>query len=153
MKSSNWDKVIPGAARFVMLTTFGNAAVRDNETGLVWERSPEATLTTWFGETGAINICINKTIGGRKGWRLPAVDELASLLDLSVSPPTPGPALTAGHPFTNIQADVYWTATTVQRGPAAAWLVSFAGGNVFPDDKADSHYFWCVRGGMNADAY
>ena len=33
----NWDQVLPAATRFVVLQDFANAAVRDNETGLVWE--------------------------------------------------------------------------------------------------------------------
>src|ERR1700752_2287645 len=42
-----WDTVKPAATRFVVLSEFANAAVRDNETGLVWELSPASTLYTW----------------------------------------------------------------------------------------------------------
>ena len=63
----NWDQTLPAATRFVVLSDFANAAVRDNETGLVWEKSPEATDATW---TDAALICVNKKLGDRKGWRL-----------------------------------------------------------------------------------
>jgi hypothetical protein len=39
----NWDKNLPSASRFTILHDFNNEAVRDNETGLVWERSPIGT--------------------------------------------------------------------------------------------------------------
>src|SRR2546422_2260616 len=61
--TQNWDKVLPAAERFVVLEAFNNAAVRDNETGLVWERSPDATSNTW---SAARSICATKIVGGRK---------------------------------------------------------------------------------------
>ena len=36
----NWDKKLPNTSRFTVLTDFGGAAVRDNETGLVWAKVP-----------------------------------------------------------------------------------------------------------------
>ena len=95
--TKNWDKKLPNTSRFTVLTDFGGAAVRDNETGLVWEQSPEAKTENW---SGARFHCTRLTTGGRKGWRLPSVHELASLVDPSVAP---GPTLPAGHPFTNVQ--------------------------------------------------
>jgi hypothetical protein len=79
----SWDKKLPNASRFTVLTDFGGAAVRDNETGLVWEQSPETKTQNW---SGARFQCTSRTIGGRKGWRLPSVHELGSLVDPSVIP-------------------------------------------------------------------
>ena len=144
-----WDQTLPAVARFMILHNFADAAVLDRETGLVWERSPEApTLPPTWGT--ALIVCINKTVGGRKGWRLPSIPELASLIDPSVSP---GPLLPAGHPFLNVQSAPYWSATTNAGLSTAAWLVDFSNGAVFFDSKTGSLYAWCVRGGMNADAY
>jgi hypothetical protein len=36
---------------------------------------------------------------------------------------------------------------------AGAWLVVFNGGGVGTDGKASTDHAWCVRGGMNAEAY
>ena len=37
--TQNWDKKLPSASRFTILSAFGDAAVRDDETGLVWEKT------------------------------------------------------------------------------------------------------------------
>ena len=93
-----WDQALPAAQRFVILPAFNSEAVLDKNTGLVWERSPQTTTATW---NDALYTCINKNVGGQKGWRLPSIAELASLSDPSVAPP--GPTLPPGHPFLNVQ--------------------------------------------------
>ena len=143
----NWDQEIPAATRFVVLSDFANAAVRDNETGLVWEKSPDTTARTW---DAALSFCIYKNVGGRKGWRLPSIPELASLVDPSVA--FPGPTLLPGHPFTNVQSAHYWSAATIASSPTNAWPVNF-GGLETNSNKTLSSNVWCVRGGMNADQY
>lgn len=62
--TKHWDKKLPNTLRFAVLMDFGGAAVRDNETGLVWEQSPEAKAEDW---SGARFHCTNLTTGGRKG--------------------------------------------------------------------------------------
>ncbi len=145
--TTNWDKKLPNVSRFTVLTDFGGAAVRDNETGLVWEQSPETKTQNW---TAARFQCSSRTIGGRKGWRLPSVHELASLVDPSV---VPGPTVPTGHPFTNVQPGHYWSATSLAGKPSFAWNVGFIMGMVHYVKTTDSHSVWCVRGGNNADAY
>lgn len=144
--TQNWDKVLPAAQRFTVLTGFNNEAVRDNETGLVWERSPATTTDTWFGTRGG---CAIKNVGGRIGWRLPSLPELSSLVDPSVVPP--GPTLPVGHPFSNVQSDTYWSGSTVLG--TNAWEVSFFDGLVRSPLLTSLRRGWCVRGGMNTDAY
>ena len=144
----NWDKALLAAERFVVLTAFNNDAVRDNNTGLVWEKSPRPAPVTW---NGARFTCINKNVGGQKGWRLPSIPDLASLIDPSVAPP--GPTLSLGHPFHNIQSAGYWSATTSAEDSSDAWFVYFGRGFVDHDSKTHTGHAWCVRGSMNADAY
>jgi hypothetical protein len=147
--TQNWDKVLTVAQRFTVLDAFSNQAVRDNETGLVWERSPRITMSTWSAARGD---CANSIAGGRKGWRLPSIVELSSLVDIGST----GLALSQGHPFNNIQSAHYWSAT-VDADPVNtnAWLVLFQTGFVLTSNKAGDQtgHVWCVRGPMNADAY
>ena len=89
---------IANCPRFLVLTNWNNEAVLDKETGLVWERSPATTTHTW---SEARFQCTARTTGNRKGWRLPSIHELASLVHPSVA--SPGPTLLAGHPFTDVQ--------------------------------------------------
>lgn len=116
-------------------------AVLDKETGLVWERSPDTTVRNW---NGACEYCYRKQVGGRYGWRLPTVEELASLVDTSVGS---APYIPSGHPFSNVQSSAYWSATTYVGATSCAWNVYFNDGNVYPPSKSGTNYVWCVRGG------
>lgn len=143
----NRDKALPGAQRFVILPAFNSDAVLDKESGLVWEKSPQTTSARW---SMARRICIEKNVGGQKGWRLPSMPELSSLVDPSVAPP--GAALPPGHPFLAVQSAVYWTAAKVAEDPSGAWGVHFGlGGGATFINWAHSVQVWCVRGGMNVD--
>ena len=55
--------------------------------------------------------------------------------------------------FTGVQPRNHWSATTNAGSPASAWFVSFAGGGLGDNDKTNTNFAWCVRGGMNADVY
>lgn len=120
----------------------GNDAVLDRETGLVWEKSPASTSVAW---EPALDACSITVIGNRKGWRLPMLDELLTLVD----PSGGNPKLPAGHPFENIAGD-YWTATSENPGSGNASYVQIATGNsggaarTFVGPRA-----WCVRGPGN----
>lgn len=142
-----WDQNLPAANRFVILAAFNQQAVLDMNTGLVWERSPQTTGATW---TDARRISLEKIVGGQKGWRLPSIPELASL----IHPNAPsGPFLQPGHPFLTVQSASYWSATTNAGDPSVAWNVRFADSNVNDANKGDTLHAWCVHGGMNAEAY
>jgi hypothetical protein len=81
---------------------------------------------------------------GHTDWRLPNRKELCSLHDFSRY----NPALPAGHPFTNVQADYYWSSTTYADYPDEAWFVDMWSGYVGNDSKSyRSYYVWPVRGG------
>src|SRR5438477_12772588 len=82
----SWDQKLATATRFVVLTDWNSEAVLDRETGLVWEKSPSRTGAPWVPARMA---CLNKILGERKGWRLPSIPELASLID-----PFPGGPVT-----------------------------------------------------------
>jgi Protein of unknown function (DUF1566) len=147
-----WNTKINGPGRFTVLTAFNKEAVFDKETGLVWQRSPNpgsppGTPNHFYEE--AQFVCNTSATGGRFGWRLPTLQELASLLDPSVPPP--GPTLPVGHPFINVQA-FYWSATTLNNGGNDyAWFVNFSTGGVGTAPKFNPTFVWCVRGGQGVD--
>ncbi len=122
----------------------GGAAVRDNETGLVWDRSPAVALRTW---DDAIVHCSIREVGGRMGWHVPMKEQLASLVDKS----NRDPALPTDHPFLNIWNVGYWSATTDTDTPWHVWRVLFATGWVNANAKVFSELVWCVRGGQSFD--
>ena len=147
----SWDQKITAANRFVVLTNWFNQAVLDKETGLVWEKSTASDFRAWGpGQHNARLACATRNVGGRKGWRLPSIVELTSLID----PTRTSPALPLGHPFI-IQPGAFWSATTSAEDSTQAWFVGFTTGNVgtYYKTKIEPFRVWCVRGGMNADAY
>lgn len=153
----NWDQNLPSTSRFTVLAAFGGAAVRDNNTGLVWERAPDGTPRLW---QSAIRYCLDKVVGDTRGWRLPSVVELASVQDgSSTAPFVPASAFTysANNSTPGVQSVFYWTATLCAEcagfggavGPAA-WGVRFnfdPDGLVVPSGFDNVfHHAWCVRG-------
>ncbi len=145
----SWDQKLT-TNRFVILANWGGWAVLDRETGLVWQRSPDAIAGNWFE---AQEHCNDLVVGGRKGWRLPGLQELASLVDPTVAPP--GPMLPANHPFINVQSFLYWSAASSAAAavPApTAWYVYFFNGAVGLGYKTANLAVWCVRGGQVPDA-
>ncbi len=143
--TQNRDHALPAAQRFVILPAFSNDAVLDTKTGLVWEKSPQATSARW---SVARRTCAEKSVGGQKDWRLPSLEELASLVDYSVDPPSL--ALPPGHPFVSIKSSVYWSSTRPGDDPKGSWGVHFGlgGGSTFIN-WAHSVLAWCVHDGMN----
>jgi len=149
-----WDRTLPAndtgdpcnSSRFTCV--MGGAAVRDNETGLVWEHTPSSSAFSW---NGALNHCTTKASGNRLGWQLPTIQELASLVDRNN--PTGNPDLPPGHPFVNVASSTYWSATIVFSstvGTNRGWVLFFNDGT--PGNAADGNFFaWCVRGGRGAD--
>ncbi len=144
----SWDQKLPASTRFIVLSNWNNEAVLDRETGLVWEKSPETIPGPWSASRFQ---CATKNVGGRKGWRLPAFGELASLIDPSVS--SPDPTLPVGHPFTAVQSLSYWTATTEGEFPARKWTVHFGNTLVSTADEVEPHLHWCVRSTIPLDNY
>ena len=161
--TQNWDKKLDAtngdangcnSDRFTCL--FDDTVVRDNETGIVWDRSPDTTNHNW---NDAIQHCANREVGGRKGFHVPLVEQLATLVDTNSDLCTGGGiCLPDGHPFQNIAMDAdaaYWSATSIAgdlgRG---AWFVAFGPnwqGRVLPNGKDVPLLAWCARGGQSYD--
>lgn len=129
-------------ARFTLLGEFDREAVRDNKTGLVWERSPALDMSDW---EMAQRRCSSKHAGGGKDWRVPTVQELRTL----VEPSSIDVKLPADHPFANVEPAIYWSATERRDDGAYASFVNFSSGRSATLEKYMPSFVWCVRGGMN----
>ena len=125
------------SSRFTLL--LNGAAVKDHSTGLIWEQEPDREHDVWGA---SVARCATKEVGGKKGWRAPAVDELKTLIDGSQH----DPALPAGHPFSNIKSEIYWTATPHPTDDMVAWQISFFSGEPVTDQKSGTRRLWCLLG-------
>jgi len=146
-----WDQNLPTAQRFVILPAFNNEAVLDKNTGLVWEKAPDATERVWQHTSpplGALEHCLNRRVGSTVGWRLPSVVELKSMQDDSAVAPFV-PIIV----FPTVQSARYWSATTIQTASDFAWYVHFSDGSVNGSTKAAGIRTWCVRGPMQESVY
>lgn len=147
--SHSWSVSLPVEERFVDLASFNYEAVLDRNTGLVWDKVPRGTPRTW---NDALLECLNEPIGGVKGWRLPSITELMSLVDPAYeNPALPG----GGSPFNNViwLRNEYWSATPIVGDPTRAFTVHFSTGNAYTDTRNFTHMVWCVRGAVTAEAY
>ena len=88
-------------------TDNGDHTVTDNRTKLMWTKSTNPL-------SGRFNLYYSKKymshldgLGGKTGWRVPAIHELRSLVD----PSQKNPALPPGHPFIDVKNTGYWSVT------------------------------------------
>ena len=145
--STSWSRALPAADRFVVLADFNNEAVLDRNTGLVWQRTPDNAGRFVFN---ASYYCLDANIGGQKGWRLPNITELTSLVDPSV---TTEPTLPAGAPFEFNRHVFFWSGTMRQGFTDLVWSVNFRLGLVDDAEFSLNLSTLCVRGGPKVDAF
>jgi hypothetical protein len=111
--------------------------VRDNLTGLTWQRSPDSTqheMPTWrdkltFAEAQALPAKLNAAkFGGFSDWRLPSIKELYSLFDARGLDPSgpPGAQIAGIRPFidTNFFKFAYGDTTAGARVIDSQWASS-----------------------------
>jgi hypothetical protein len=125
-----------------MLAGFSKSGniVTDSVTGLQWQDNSDNNdsnkRVTW---TGAISYCEQIEIDGHDDWRLPNINELESITDLSRSAPAIDPT------FQHTASDGYWSSTTIVGHEGNAWGVYFHDGGDDWDDKDGTTYVRCVR--------
>ena len=89
--------------------TVTGEVVRDRLTGLAWARraDPDGEPVAWQEALDRVSAWNDEHGTAQLVWRLPTINELASLVDCDAH----SPALPDGHPFIGLQ-DGYWSATT-----------------------------------------
>ncbi len=123
--------------------------VSDDVSKLMWQDDERVKTVkkTWID---AINYCEStlntENFAGYNDWRLPNINELASIIDYSKN--------TANSPsintdvFENTASGGYWSSTTYTRDTKVSRNVRFQYGDTDYDNKTNSIYVRCVRGGQ-----
>jgi hypothetical protein len=156
--NGRWSPPGPPARRFVVLASMNREAVLDRETGLVWERNP--AKSTHDTTDSAQYSCLDRDVAGRRGWRLPSVPELMTLMGPAVGPTEA--ALVANHPFdlsnvynhgSIVSVPEFWTTTMKlirdHDRDLTAMYVRLDG--LVTSGGADNFWAWCVRGPASGD--
>jgi hypothetical protein len=119
-------------------TDNGDGTIKDNNTGLIWQREDDDTTRTW---TEAGSYCSGLNVEGNSDWRLPNPEELTSIVSYS----TFNPSIATSY-FPNTKPHYYWSSSNpVYRG-GYAWEIEFnyGGENVHP--MTNANFVRCVRG-------
>jgi hypothetical protein len=151
-----WDKQLDEDRFVLVLPTEANPdgeGVLDKETCLVWERvlkneggPQDDGATSWHFQ---IDHCFNNRAGDRMGWRLPTIEELATLFDLAETAPKIPAELKAL--TSNVQTfGFYWSSTGSQLIPIGtkAYHARIGSAVVREEAKSEAYHVWCVRGGQ-----
>ncbi|MDM8521781.1 DUF1566 domain-containing protein [Desulfococcaceae bacterium HSG8] len=131
-------------------TDNGNGTATDNLTGLIWLKNANCWgkinwATAITNCSGLADGQFGLSDGSAAGdWRLPNLRELHSLLAYK----NHSPSLPAGHPFSNVQNDWYWTSMSGSATTHNAYFVDLAHGRVQGTGKFDLWYVLPVRGGQ-----
>jgi hypothetical protein len=112
----------------------GDGTVTDRATGLMWQKDGSLEGMTWADAKEYVNKLNNDRFAGHSGWRLPTIEELASLMKSSRAKGN----LYIDPTFSERQI-FCWSADTF--GPDAAWYVSFKAGMI----RHIYHFFYHVR--------
>ncbi len=116
----------------------GNGTVTDFATGLTWQQS-DAHNGFSRNHSDAITYCDGLSLAGG-GWRLPAIKELSSIVDLR----RVSPSVDLNY-FPDAISSDYWSASSYAYFSSLAWLVNFYNGYVGALNKASTYYVRCVR--------
>jgi hypothetical protein len=118
--------------------------VRDDVTGLMWQREQPDVAYAW---ENAKAYCAELALAGNDDWRLPTRIELVSIVDFTRSDPSADVAVfpgASGIPSTSWR---YWTSTPLvgDEAPPRSWVVSFFGGATDTAEQASERNARCVR--------
>lgn len=133
-----------------------DGTVTDQLSGLVWLKNAGCFApTAWANALAEVGRLASGACGLADGskagqWRMPNAVELESLVDVAAM----APALTPGHPYTDVASGIYWTSTAYfggQQGTTSAWAVNLADGSYVNDSvrnlmASSQNGVWAVRG-------
>ncbi len=110
--------------------------VLDIQTGLTWQLVADAGT---YDQADAMTYCSTLALDGG-GWRVPAIGELESIVNVEKSP-TIDPTAFPGAP-----SSAFWTSSPLKPGDAIdGMILHFNDGTVINDDVTDLNSVRCVR--------
>jgi hypothetical protein len=111
-----------------------DGTVTDRATGLMWQKDGSLTGMIWTDAKGYVNTLNSERYAGYSDWRLPTIEELASLMKSSRS---------KGNlyidPIFSEKQEYCWSADTF--GTDTAWYANFKTGMI----RHIYHFFYYVR--------
>jgi hypothetical protein len=114
--------------------------VNDTKTCLMWQDDTVAKTITRTWEK-AIEHCNDLDFAGLDGWRVPNINELNSIRDVTKYKQMINDA------FVNVSANGYWSSTTQSDWDNYAWTIYFDEGYTKDDNKSYTYNVRCVRSG------
>ena len=122
------------------ITADGIPVVVDYATNLMWQYASSASSVSWNEAHNDIHSLNSTGYAGYSDWRLPTIEELASLLE---------PDKSSQHlyidPIFGTTQLWCWSADTVASSPEMAWYISFSSGGIQPHDIKNSAFVLAVR--------
>lgn len=111
-----------------------NEIIEDTTHNLIWTKDVNEVLSSW---ESALSYCQNLEYGGYNNWRLPSINELASLIDYSQKEPA--------SLFPDLTSTYFWSSTSANYIPNA-WTIMFSTGRtISTTDKTNTAKIICVR--------
>lgn len=111
-----------------------NEIVEDTVHNLIWTKDENSVLSSW---ESALDHCQNLEYGGYDDWRLPSINELASLIDYSQKDPA--------SLFPGISSTYFWSSTSSSYIPNAWTVILSTGKIIYSTDKTNTARVICVR--------
>ena len=128
------------------ITSFDGKVVTDNRTGLIWQQK-KYVGKTW---QEALKYCEDSIYAGYSDWRLPNINELASLWD-------PGKSGSPYSNFPDMPGNRFWSSSTDTHSLKYAWGIDFGSSYVSfwnkTDNRPNTVFVRCVREGVCKEGY
>ena len=116
------DASAPGGRYVVKNGGTSKGTVYDTKTKLTWQQAIPSTTYTW-AEAETYCAGVGRRLGG-KGWRLPTISELQSIIDFSQ---TAAPMIDS-NAFPSTPASDFWSSTPSATSSGYAMTVDFLSG-------------------------